>query len=422
MKFLLPDLGEGLQEAEVLQWHVRAGDSVAIDQVLVSVETAKAIVDIPAPKAGVIDQLFVQVGEMALIGAALLSYKSADENKKQTIEKTAPLETESQAPPEPKPDNSTVVGQLPTNSCHEASVDDFIIGAASHSDDLHPHLTPALRALAASLKVDINKLQGHADDGHITQADIEAAAQQSNQKIATPPDQNRKQNTAISNHKTEKLQGPRRTMAKVMSLAHSTVAAATLVDDADISDWHTQGDPSARLCRGIARACAQNPDLNAHFNGDDLSRTLLSEVNLGIALDSADGLFVPVIRAANTQSLEQIRALLNHFKTEIANRSISPADMQGASITLSNFGAISRSNESTASAIKGGRYGTPIVVPPQVAIIAAGRISAQPSVVNGEVQARRLLPLSLSFDHRCVSGAEAARFLAALIHDLEMPT
>jgi pyruvate dehydrogenase E2 component (dihydrolipoamide acetyltransferase) len=351
MFFKLPDLGEGLQEAEVVEWHVRAGDAVTSDQRLVSVETAKAIVDIPSPQAGIIDKLILQVGEMAHIGEPLLAYKEAfkDDISDQ--------------------DTATVVGELPTQVSAAASSDDFIVGAAQHN-----------------------------------------APRPKNTAINTT-------SSSASNLPTaEHLKGPRRTMAKVMSSSRANVAAATLMDDADLSGWPNGTDTSARLCRAIACACRQVPVLNAHFDGNTLSRQLHQNVNLGIAVDSSDGLFVPIITSLEKLDLAQIRVQLDNFKHAINKRSISPKEMQGATIALSNFGVIS-SNNSTGK--KGGRYGSPIIVPPQVAIIGAGRISLEAAVIEDKVQPRLQLPLSLSFDHRCVTGAEASRFLAAMIFDLE---
>ncbi len=347
MFFKLPDLGEGLQEAEVLEWHVRAGELVTCDQLLVSVETAKAIVDIPAPHAGAIDKLIVQVGEMAHIGEPLLAYKE------DTLEQ----------------DNATVVGELPTKVSAAASSDEFIIGAAKH-----------------------------------------------NQLIPDNPAYKISNQSAVKLPAPERLKGPRRTMAKVMSSSRANVAAATLMDDADLSDWPNGTDTSARLCRGIAYACQQVPVLNAHFDGNTLSRQLHKDVNLGIAVDSSDGLFVPVLTELEKLDLAHIRAQLDYFKHAIHKRSISSKEMQGATIALSNFGVIS-SNSPTEK--KGGRYGSPIIVPPQVAIIGAGRISLEAAVIDDKVQPRLQLPLSISFDHRCVTGAEASRFLAAMIFDLE---
>lgn len=359
MFFKLPDLGEGLQEAEVLEWHIRAGESVSCDQILVSVETAKAIVDIPAPKTGVVDKLIVQVGEMAHIGEPLLCYREDSANTAAT-----------------SADNATVVGELPNVASSAASGDDFIIGAAIHSDS---NAEPSSDSRPASL------------------------------------------DTSYS----ERLTGPRRTMAKAMSNSQANIAAATLMDDADIHNWPQGTDTSARLCRAIAYACQQEPLLNAHFDGQTLSRQLHSNINLGIAVDSSDGLFVPVIESLEQLDLDQIRVQLNALKTAVNNRTIRPKHMQGATIALSNFGLIAKqsaqkdNSKSKKVAHKGGRYGSPIVVAPQVAIIGAGRISLEPAAIDGEVALRRLLPLSLSFDHRCVTGAEAARFLAALISDLE---
>jgi pyruvate dehydrogenase E2 component (dihydrolipoamide acetyltransferase) len=368
--FKLPDLGEGLQEAELVQWHVAPGEEVAIDQPLVSVETAKAVVEIPSPQAGRIEKLFAQAGEIIRIGGPLIAFAGDAE--------AAPLAT--------REDKGTVVGAMETSGrvLQEGAAPLGRNGAGLRA-------TPAVRALARRLDVDLAMVTPSGADGVITASDVQRVARILAE--AAPP---------------EPLRGFRRAMAQNMALAQAEVAAATVVDDADIDAWPQGEDTTLRLIRALVAGCRVEPGLNAWFESHALARRVLTAIDLGIAVDSAEGgLFVPVLRNVAQRDPSDLRAGLNKMRADIEARRIPPEELRGATITLSNFGMIA------------GRYAAPIVLPPTVAILGAGRIRrAIVADDEGRPVARRMLPLSLTFDHRVVTGGEAARFLGAVIADL----
>lgn len=340
--FSLPDLGEGLQEAEIVEWHVKPGDAVAADQAMVAVETDKAIVEIPAPHAGKIEKLFGQPGEMVRVGAPLVGFEGA------------------------APDSGTVVGELSQGKA-----------------------TPAVRALARNLNVDLASVRGSGPGGVVTTEDVKQAARGPSPAAEEP------------------LRGLRRAMARNMTLAHEQVAAVTIMDDADVNGW-PQGTPVlARLVRALVAASRAEPGLNAWYDAKSAARRALDEVHVGIAVDTPEGLLVPVLRDAQQLSLEQIKEGLEKLVQQARSRALPPELLRGASITLSNYGAIA------------GRYASPMVVPPAVAILGAGRLARRPVVAaGGTIAAHLLLPLSLTFDHRAATGGEAGRFLNAVIADL----
>jgi pyruvate dehydrogenase E2 component (dihydrolipoamide acetyltransferase) len=204
------------------------------------------------------------------------------------------------------------------------------------------------------------------------------------------------------------VKGARRNMARVMADAQAKVVLTTIFDDADIQAWRPSNDISVRLLRAIVAACKAVPALNAWFDGDNLTRTLHSQVDIGIAVDTADGLFVPALRNVDVLDAKSMRATLDNLLKQVRDRSIAPQELTGYTISLSNFGVFA------------GRYATPIVVPPCVAIVAAGKLRHDVVAVMGAVETHRVMPLSLSFDHRAVTGGEAARFLQALIGDLAL--
>ncbi len=367
--FKLPDLGEGLQEAEIVEWHIKPGDEVEEDQLILSVETAKAIVELPSPQTGKVRELFGAPGDQVHVGEPLLEYEGgADE------------------------DSGTVVGQVRSGGSG-VEVDQFIIGGASAADTGRVLATPLIKALARRLGVDLAQVKGSGRQGLITSDDVEKAA-----RI-------QKDFGGAST-----LRGVRRVMARNMAQAHAQVVGVTIHEDADLHAWPQGEDATMRLVRAIGVACSAEPQLNAWFDGNQLSLRLISRVDLGIAVDTPDGLFVPVLRDVTQRSTEDLRQGLDKLREAVSARKIPPQEMSGATITLSNFGTIA------------GRYSNPVVVPPTVAILGAGRIRKQ--LVAGDDDqpvVHRLMPLSLSFDHRAVSGGEAARFLAAVIRDLEQP-
>jgi len=363
--FKLPDLGEGLPEAEILEWYISEGDSVTTDQILVSVETAKAIIEIPSPQDGVIGHLFGQPGDTIHTGEPLIEF-SGDEQE----------------------DSGTVVGKLQSEAVAPSS-DHFFIGASPSTARHQPQMTPSVRALASRLNVDIGSLKGTGHDGHVTPEDIERAAQ-----------------VDRTHGKAEPLRGVRKQMAKNMALAHAEVVPVTLCEDVDIDSWSADEDITMRLIHAVAQGCQAEPALNAWFDGQQLARRLHSKINLGVAVDTDQGLFVPVIRDIGNRELDDIRSGLDNLRQDVVNRTIPPSELQGATITLSNFGTIA------------GRYASPIVVPPTVAILGAGVIREQVMAIQGKAQVRRVLPLSLTFDHRAATGGEAARFMRAVLDDL----
>jgi pyruvate dehydrogenase E2 component (dihydrolipoamide acetyltransferase) len=362
--FALPDLGEGLQEAEIVSWHVAEGDHVVIDQPLVSVETEKAIVEIPSPKAGHIARLLAQPGERVKVGAPFVVFEDGPHAETGTVvgELATPKPAPAAGPPVERPGTPGAVRAF-----------------------------PAVRARARALGVDLASVQPTGPGGTVTSADVEAAAGAVPDATSTP------------------LRGTRHIMAHNMARAWREVAHATIHDEAGVGTWSGPQDVTARLIRAIIAGCAAEPLLNASFEADSSSLRANAKVHLGVAIDSPDGLFVPVLRDVASSDPPEWRGRIDAVKHGIRDRSLAPADLRGATITLSNFGTIA------------GRHAALIVMPPQVAILGAGRISGSSEWTDGRQPLRRALPLSLTFDHRAVTGGEAARFLHAVIVDLERP-
>ena len=356
--FRLPDLGEGLAEAEVVEWYIAEGEPVALDQPVVALESAKAVVDIPSPVAGRVRRHCALPGETVATGAPLVEF-----------------DVDAQA-----------AGGVAEASTAAAAA------PRSPGDPDRINAMPAARAKARALGVDLASVTGTGPDGRIRVADVERASNQAGRMAG------------------ETLRGVRKTMAERMALSHARVVPVTVTEDADIGDWREGEDVTVRLIRAVVAGCAASPSLNAWFDDDAARRTLHRDVHVGIAADTGDGLFVPVLRDAGAQGPAALRAEVDRLRAGVVARSLVPGELDGATITLSNFGMLA------------GRYGTPVVVPPQVAILGAGRAREEPVVRGGTIAIRRRMPLSLTFDHRACTGAESSRFLAAVVADLEQGT
>ncbi|HEX4044777.1 MAG TPA: dihydrolipoamide acetyltransferase family protein [Gammaproteobacteria bacterium] len=378
--FHLPDLGEGLAEAEIREWYIKVGDTVKVDQPLVSMETAKAVVDVPSPYTGKIVELHGKVNDVIQTGAPLITF--AIDGMSTTPQQAAPKE------------KNTVVGSL-EESANKWEEGDVIIGTTKQQTPALK-VMPAARVLAQQMQVDLNQVTPSGPQGLITPADVKKFLVTATVK-STP---------AVIDIAGEALHGVRRTMAQVMAHAHQEVAAVTVIDDVDMSHLAKNTDMTVLLLKAVIAACQAEPALNAWFDGKTLTRKLHNEINIGLAIDTPEGLFVPVIKDAAKRSETQLRETIDRYKQTVRDRSIAASDLQGTTITLSNFGTIA------------GRYATPVVVPPTVAILACGRSRDLPVIRDGEITLGRILPLSLTFDHRAVTGGEATRFLAAVIQCL----
>ncbi|MGY1425815.1 dihydrolipoamide acetyltransferase family protein [Lysobacter sp. A289] len=456
--FYLPDLGEGLPDATIVEWSVKVGDTIRLDDALVSMETAKAIVEVPSPVSGKVLKLAGAAGDVIITGAMLAQFE-VDPSMPQ---RAAGQDTghghggaqpdTSVGSPDPAPDDRVVAsdeggaieenGEAPKGEPRKDS--GTVVGAMQSSDTVRSEQAsnaggvkamPAVRALARKLKVDLSRVTATGADDVITMGDVKQAAADGSAKLGAAPvaraaDRAPAPSAAPAQRSTlsqagkpmrtqppgvpasgqpEQLKGVRRNMARVMADAHAKVVPTTLVDDADLHAWIGKQDITARLIRSIVAACKAVPALNAWFDGDKLVRTMHPHVDIGIAVDTDDGLFVPALRNADMLDATGVRGAIKRLRAQVEDRSIPASELSGYTISLSNFGMFA------------GRYATPVVVPPTVAIVGAGKLSHDVVAVMGGIEVHRRMPISLTFDHRAATGGEAARFLKALLDDLSAP-
>jgi len=354
--FYLPDLGEGLQDAEIVSWHVAEGDRVVANQPLVAVETQKAVVEVPSPRSGRIVRLYGSPGDIIDVGAKLVDFDEAARD-----------------------DKESVVGKLPGIKASSVKA------------------PPAVRARAKELGIDLTGVTGTGPGGSITIKDL------------TLKDLNYAGGDTAASPPPEPLRGARRAMARNMNHAGTQVVPATLTGQANIDHWPQASDTTIYVIRAIVAGIKMEPALNTWFDGQKMTRQLHPLVDLGLAMDTRDGLFVPTLRDIASQSDKTLRNGLEQLKKDVVARTVPPEDLRGQTITLSNFGMI------------GGDHSAMVVMPPQVAILGVGQLKSQAIVVNGKVRVARIMPLSLTFDHRAVTGGEAGRFFNAVIKELEKP-
>ncbi|HYP81089.1 MAG TPA: dihydrolipoamide acetyltransferase family protein [Steroidobacteraceae bacterium] len=394
-RFHLPDLGEGLQEAEIVRWHVAVGDRVAVDQPMVAMETAKAVVEVPAPFEGVIAALYGSPGDTVATGAPLVDFQgdAADTVRLPAMEQPVAAATT----------QGGVVGQMPES-------DEVLAAPSARGARGRTRAVPAARELARRMNIDVDGVNGSGPNGLVTLEDVLGATQfPAAGRISPATSSMRPAADVTESGELEILRSLRRAMAQSMTLARDNVMECTVFDDADIEGWQQGGDYTVRLLRAIGAGCRAEPGLNAWFDGTTQGRRLFHHIQVGIAVDTPEGLLVPVIRDVGNRDAATLRAEVNRLKVGARSRSLPPADLRDFTFMLSNFGVMA------------GRYATPVVVPPAVAILGAGRISRDVVAVDKGIEAHRRIPLSLTFDHRCVTGGEAVRFLAAVIGDLQLP-
>lgn len=466
--FLLPDLGEGLPDATIVEWFVKVGDTIKLDEPLVSMETAKAVVEVPSPVSGKVLTLAGGEGDVIVTGSVLAEFE-VDPNLPQRAEgqdtghhhgpsKGAGSHAPSDGDKVIASDDGgeiSATGKAEPGTRTETVREDSgtVVGAMQSSDAVRSEQAvavggvkamPAVRAQARKLGVDLSRVRGSGADGVVTMDDVKRAAADGSAKagasvartvpaagtsapsraavetqtpaatatrtaLSASGKPMRTQSPSVSaSGQPEQLKGVRRNMARVMADAHAKVVPTTLTDDADIHAWTPGNDVTGRLVRAIVAACKTVPALNAWFDGDKLTRTLHPQVDIGIAVDTDDGLFVPALRNADVLDARGVREAVNRLRAQVEDRSIPASELSGYTISLSNFGMFA------------GRYATPVIVPPTVAIIAAGRGRHQITPVIGGFESHKVIPLSLTFDHRACTGGEAARFLKAMLDDLAL--
>jgi len=412
----LPNLGENIESGDVLSILVSEGDMVAMEQDLIEIETDKATLPVPSPRAGKIVKLLVNEGDTIAVGAAILELEEAETAAAAPSPAPEPEPPEAETPPAAAAEAASPPPQLAATAPTSApkskpQVDTPGDGRSSAAAG------PAVRRLARELGVDLRRVRP-SSSGRITEDDVRAHVRSSNEQAAsaatpgvTPPGTPATDGTGAV--RREKLSRLRRTIARNMFESYSTIPQLTNFDDVDVTelerirkdskaDYASQGIKLTAmpfLVKAVASALKQHPVVNASIDLEANETIYKEYVNIGIAVDTDKGLIVPVLRDADRKNIPQIARTVAEMSDAARSGSFTVDDLRGGTFTISNLGAI------------GGTYSTPIINPPEVAILLVGRSRTMPQYLDGELQPRLMMPLSLTYDHRIVDGAAAARFL-----------
>jgi len=415
-EFKFPDVGEGIHEGEIVKWFVKEGDRVKADEPLGEIETDKAIVEMPSPKSGTILKLHVPAGGIIHVGETMITIleegESIDDAKKQ-MEKT---EEKSNVPY-----TGSVVGFL--EEAKDVKPVQAAVKTESKSQVQGPDIqaTPAVRNLAKQLNVDLSNVNGTGPDRRITIDDVQKASKEV-----------KKEEHASSGFKVIRkydffgyidrvpLHGIKKAVAAKMTESIFTAAQLTNMNEADVTELASLREKEKPnyekegikltfmpyIVKAVALCLKEHQYLNASLEGEEI--VLKKYYNIGVAVDTDDGLFVPVVKAAQEKDIKTIAKEIDKLANDAKSRKVNMMDLKGGTFTVSNLGSV------------GVEFFTPIINYPESAILGVGRIIEKPVVKNGKIEIRKMLPLSLTYDHRIVDGAQAARFIMDLISRLQL--
>lgn len=394
-----PDVGEGITEGTLVKWLVKIGDEIKADQAVAEIETDKAIVEIPTSKAGKVSKLYGKEGDIIKVGGSLVSLDLPGEEIKALEVKPEPHEF---MPVELKPEI-----KLPKKPPEEFS---------------KVLATPSTRRLAREFGVEISRIVGSGPGGRIMDEDIKKFAEVKSETApeTLPP-------VAMPEIKMAEeripIKGIRKTIGERMTRSLFSAPHVVSMDEADVTELVKLREKEKKLAeekgikltylafivKAVTVALKQHPYLNASLDPKKNEIVLKRYYNIGIAVDTPEGLMVPVIKDADRKSIMELARVSEKLADEARTRKIKLPDLKGNTFTITNIGSI------------GGIFSTPIINPPDVAILGIHRIRDMPVVIDGEIKIRKILPIVLSFDHRVLDGAQAARFMNTLIEHLKDP-
>jgi 2-oxoisovalerate dehydrogenase E2 component (dihydrolipoyl transacylase) len=397
--FKLPDVGEGIAEAEIIAWHVEIGETVKEDQPLVDVMTEKATVEIGSPVAGQILSRKGEKGDLAAVGDELVTIATE-------VREKAPAATVTAAR-----------GVPPPSSPRPPQQPEAVVRPAKLPPGSKPIAAPAVRARAAALGIDLATIGGTGPKGQILHKDIDALVLRRQEENFSPA------NTAREGIEEIRVIGLRRQIAQTMQESKRRIPHFSYVEEVDVTalealrsdlnDRRADGRPKLTplpfLIRGLVKNLPDHPDINAHFDDDAAIIRRYAAIHVGVATQTERGLLVPVIRHAETLDLFDIAVEITRLSEAARAGKASREELSGSTITVTSLGPL------------GGIAATPIIKPPEVAIIGVNKILERPIVHEGQIVIRKMMNLSSSFDHRIVDGFDAASFIQAMKASLEAP-
>jgi pyruvate dehydrogenase E2 component (dihydrolipoamide acetyltransferase) len=415
--FNVPDLGEGLEDAEIIEWKVSEGDSVELNQPLVEVNTAKALVEIPSPYAGTILKLHGADGDVVKVGGPLVTFDVAEQPAEEPAEGGGPKREavlvgygvdEDSKPKRRRRLKPPGERKAPAARAEPAPA------PPSRSGPTGVRATPPVRRLARERGIDLAAVTGSGPGGRITREDVVAAAGDAQQPApaaeAAPPGQDVR----------VPMKGVRRLIAQKMARSWQEIPHVTTFHPADATwlealrrelseESETKVSGLAVIARALVEVLRDHPSLNSTYDTEAEEIVLRRSYHVGIAADTERGLMVPVVRDVDRKGIVTVAREMAEVVGRARDGKASPEDLTGSTITVTNYGVF------------GSQAGTPIINFPEAAILGVGAIRQQPAVVDGRVEARPVLMLALSFDHRILDGADADRAMRDLVRLIESP-
>ncbi len=404
IEYKLPDIGEGIHEGEIVKWHVKPGDSVDEDQVIMEVQNDKAIVEIPSPVKGKVLDVKANEGAKVVVGDVLIIFDSEGAN--QAVDNKSPV----------------------------VEKEKFATGTKAAS----PLATPSIRKLAREYGINLTEIKGTGNHGMITREDVLSFASGNSSTVSVIPDTAGNKSVAnapiavnpensINKHLVEEeripLKGIRKVIADAMVKSMYTAPHVTIMDEVDVTELVELREKAKLtavrkevklsylpfILKAFIIACRHYPVMNASIDEQTDEIVIKKTVHAGIATDTENGLIVPVIKNADSKNIWMLAAEINDLAVRGRQGKLAPHELKGSTITISNMGS------------GGGLFFTPIIHYPEVAILGTGRIVQKPLVKNGQIIVAPVMGLSLSFDHRLIDGATAQNFLNLMKQFIEQP-
>ncbi len=417
--FKFPDVGEGIQEGEIIKWLIKEGDIVKEDMPIVQIETDKAVVDLPSPKSGKILKINFKNGEKVKVNETLVII----EDKHDKISKKTDIRLDNK---EKNKDNKineytenkkgkSVVGELEEAEDIEYKPQSVAVKGIQQSNKILA--SPAIRKLATDLGIDLSKLKGSGEDGKILRSDLEKVKKELAPQLSIPVKKSYHKYGLVEKIPLKRI---RKTISENIKKSLDNSAQLTIMDDIDITEIWKIRDKEEKLfekeikltylpfiIKAIIAALKENPILNSSLIGEEI--IIKKYYNIGIAVDTEVGLMVPVIKNAEHKSIIQLAKEIQQLAEKSRSRKITLEDFKDSTFTISNYGSIA------------GKYATPILNTNEAGILGIGRIFDHVSNHKNKINNHKILPISLTFDHRILDGAEAAKFVKSLKNFLEDP-
>lgn len=414
-KFKFADIGEGIHEGKILEYSFKVGDKIKEGDTLVLIETDKVNAEIPVPVDGKIIELGPKEGEIVHVGDVLAVI---DDGTEDTEEKAVPVDENEES----ESDEAGVVGKLEVSEEVIASSNEEIVSSSKSERVL---ATPVARKLAGDLGVDIRTVKGSGEHGRVLKSDLEKLENQPTKNTSVVQPTKIEVPTVKENNgdRREKISTLRKSVVKAMTLSKQVIPHTTLIDELDVSklvEFRNEYKEMAKtegvkltymafIIKALVKSIKEYPIFNSSFDSVNEEIIYRKDINVGIAVDTPDGLIVPNIKNVDKLSLFEIANEVERLSTLAKDRKIQLNELQNGTITITNFGAF--------DAISG----TPVIKHPEVAILGIGKIMKKPVVENNEIVIRDIAPLSLTFDHRIIDGADGGRFMIAYKKYLKDP-